>query len=160
MLLEELAPLHGERSEILGIEVLERRLGELGLPGAVVALAAGDDEVGQGKIRRQPAEGGVEGCARHALRFRFRPQAFEEVAEGIGGDDRCHDGHKQGDCDAGQSCGARADTTAALCHAANPHSDLLTMLSGGARVIAQRPRHRNFPANLRPVRESGPNSRA
>ena len=53
VLLEELAPLHGERAQVLRVEILERRFGELGLAGAVVALAAGDDEIGQRVVGRQ-----------------------------------------------------------------------------------------------------------
>ena len=42
--------------QVLGVQVLHGRLGELGLAGAVVALAAGDDEIGKLEVGLQAAE--------------------------------------------------------------------------------------------------------
>ncbi len=107
VLLQERAPLRAEVGEILWVQVLHRRLGELGLPGAVVALAPLDDEIGQRKVGGEALESRVEGGARDAERLRIGPQAVEERAEGIGAARRHSGREQQNDSDEGR--GARAE---------------------------------------------------
>ena len=81
VLREQLAALCGEALELRGIEILDRRLGELGLILAERPRLTGQDEIGQRQVGNDTTKGRIEGSAGYTGGASLRPKRLDPGAE-------------------------------------------------------------------------------
>ncbi len=109
----EFAPLRGEPGEGRLAQISRRRLHEFRLARRRLFRPAGQREIGQRIIRREPARGGVESGARDAELMRSRPQRLQPLLKrGVGEGRRGDKEPNQDDCD-GLNHGAKLSRLAA-----------------------------------------------
>ena len=83
----KLRAFRGEAGHVRLLEIIGRRLDELGLPALRRLGAPGDREIGQRQIGLEPLGCGIEGRPADPHRLRIRPRAGKPLLErGIGGE--------------------------------------------------------------------------